>query len=91
MLKLSLLTTQKKDRQKPLEKMLFFAVMLESVLFFANTVGFFAMKLWKMADSSSFHFALTLGLTEIALLTQLEAALLASQDSPQVPQPPPFF
>jgi hypothetical protein len=43
--------------------MLFFAVALESVSFFANTVGFFAMESWKMADSSSFHFALTLGLT----------------------------
>ncbi len=43
--------------------MLFFAGMLESVLFFADTIGFFAMKLWVAANLRSFHFALSLELT----------------------------
>jgi len=37
--------------------------MLESVLFFADTIGFFAMKLWVAANLRSFHFALSLELT----------------------------
>jgi len=46
--------------------MLFFAVMLESVLFFADTIGFFAMKLWVAANLRSFHFALSLELTSLS-------------------------
>jgi len=41
----------------------FFVVMLESVLFFADTVGFFAMKSQEAANLRSFHFALRLELT----------------------------
>ena len=37
--------------------------MLESVLFFADTVGFFAMKSQEAANLRSFHFALRLELT----------------------------
>jgi hypothetical protein len=37
--------------------------MLESVLFFADTVGFFAMKSQEAANLRSFHFALSLELT----------------------------
>jgi len=38
--------------------------MLESVLFFADTVGFFAMKSQEAANLRSFHFALRLALTD---------------------------
>lgn len=37
--------------------------MLEFVLFFADTVGFFAMKSQEAANLRSFHFALRLELT----------------------------
>jgi hypothetical protein len=49
----------------PPRNMLFFADTLESVFFFADTICFFAMKLLEMGYSRSFHFALSLELTEL--------------------------
>ena len=46
--------------------MLFFAIAIESLLFFADMIGFFAMKSWEAAYSRSFHFALTLERTEMS-------------------------
>jgi hypothetical protein len=46
--------------------MLFFSDTRESVLFFTDTIGFFAMKLWIAANLRSFHFALSLELTLLA-------------------------
>jgi hypothetical protein len=55
---------------KPPADMLFFAITGESLLFFADRIGFFAMKSWKGACLRSFHFALSLKRTASSALAQ---------------------
>ena len=63
--------------------------MLGSLLFFADAVGFFAMKSSEVVSSRSFHFALRLGLTDhpdtamslnnLAMLYQIQGKYLEAE------------